>query len=427
MKSNPNQRIVAFIFFLIFYSITNLVIAQQVSPKKAPEIVFSESLNSNIDRIFFKGKYVILDFWATWCGPCVASFPHLDSLSKKFSSDSVVFAIISSEEKNKVKEFLKTRVINAHQLLDSITPESRAKKKLNDLFGITAQSFNVWGIPHTVIIDKQQNIVWESPASELHEYDLQRILAGKAEEVMKERSILQNTKFSEAEKNKRLLELATKDTTTIGTGKIITAALPVFIYGMSAGKNLERKVRYVESNGQDLAYYYNYFSRLPFNRINNTTHQYFYIQYENNAEMPMDVFRSEGLVLLEKGAKVKFVKNIKNVDAYVMEIVDQQQFDQRAKQIDLKSKHSSYDANDKELVFLKVELNEIAKVIEDYLKVPILIDNEAIKRVPLDMILKKGGLQEVKNWLRNEYGINLKSEKRNVEFIDIIEELAVIE
>ena len=54
----------------------------------------------------FKDKLLIIDFWATWCMPCIASFPKLDSLQKEFEQELMILSV-TSEEKKMVEEFLK--------------------------------------------------------------------------------------------------------------------------------------------------------------------------------------------------------------------------------------------------------------------------------------------------------------------------------
>jgi len=52
------------------------------------------------------GKVVVLEFWATWCKPCVAAIPHLNDLANKFKDHSMVFLSITDEEQPKVEAFL---------------------------------------------------------------------------------------------------------------------------------------------------------------------------------------------------------------------------------------------------------------------------------------------------------------------------------
>jgi peroxiredoxin len=54
-----------------------------------------------------KGKVVVVDFWATWCAPCKASFPKWQALSKKLGSDVVVIGISEDDEKDGIAAFAK--------------------------------------------------------------------------------------------------------------------------------------------------------------------------------------------------------------------------------------------------------------------------------------------------------------------------------
>jgi cytochrome c biogenesis protein CcmG/thiol:disulfide interchange protein DsbE len=52
-----------------------------------------------------EGKVVLVDFWATWCGPCRASFPKYEALAKKYSDDVVIIGISEDDEADGIKEF----------------------------------------------------------------------------------------------------------------------------------------------------------------------------------------------------------------------------------------------------------------------------------------------------------------------------------
>lgn len=89
-----------------------------------------------------KGSVVIVDFWATWCGPCVEALPHLNKLyEEKKAAGLKVLAVSVDDEKEKVAPFVATNRLTMRVLLDN------EEQKV-------AEKYGVQGIPQTVIIGK---------------------------------------------------------------------------------------------------------------------------------------------------------------------------------------------------------------------------------------------------------------------------------
>src|SRR6266705_1537323 len=119
--------------------------------QKAPPLVVEKWLSKEPDR---KGEFVLIHFWATWCGPCRKAIPELNALHKKFGDKLVVIGV-SDERENKVKTMSDPKI----EYFSAIDTQGRTKKAV----GVT-------GIPHVLIIDPQGIVCWEGfPLLEGHE------------------------------------------------------------------------------------------------------------------------------------------------------------------------------------------------------------------------------------------------------------------
>jgi len=92
-----------------------------------------------------RGKVVVLDFWATWCEPCVRAIPHMNQLAEDFRDKGVLFLAVTDDDEDRLKPFLAERPVNA---IIGIDPERK-----------NWSTFSVPSIPHTLLIGKDGHII----------------------------------------------------------------------------------------------------------------------------------------------------------------------------------------------------------------------------------------------------------------------------
>lgn len=140
--------------------------------KPAPEFELELLGGGKMSPASHKGKdIVILDFWATWCPPCVEGLPTLAKIAEEFKDKNVVFyAVNQDEDEQTVQKFLKEHDLKLQVPMDK--------------GGEVGQKYGVSGIPTTVFIDKDGVVqavhVGFSPQAESgYRKDLEALLAGK--------------------------------------------------------------------------------------------------------------------------------------------------------------------------------------------------------------------------------------------------------
>jgi len=84
----------------------------------APPFILSDIDGREISLDEFKGKIVLLDFWATWCSPCQMTMPVVEKLSKEYPNDMVLLAVNLQEPKGVVEKYAFEQALISQILLD---------------------------------------------------------------------------------------------------------------------------------------------------------------------------------------------------------------------------------------------------------------------------------------------------------------------
>ena len=111
---------------------------------------------TKIDIHDFRGKVVLIDFWATWCGPCVASFPKVEECYEKYRDKGFTVIAYSIDEDLKTLKEYEAKHTHPWISTSSQLTLDKGGKNYADYYGIT-------GIPHYILIGRDGNVV--SPAT----------------------------------------------------------------------------------------------------------------------------------------------------------------------------------------------------------------------------------------------------------------------
>lgn len=123
----------------------------EIIGKPSPSFDFENHAGGKEKLENFRGKYVYIDVWATWCAPCRAEIPHLQKIEEKYHDKKIAFLSISVDEQKdyeKWKKFVNDKKLGGVQLY--------ADKNWNSDF-ITAYGIN--SIPRFILIDPNGNVI----------------------------------------------------------------------------------------------------------------------------------------------------------------------------------------------------------------------------------------------------------------------------
>jgi thiol-disulfide isomerase/thioredoxin len=138
--------------------------------RPVPEIEFTDLDGHKVSLAALRGKVVLLNFWATWCGPCVAAFPDLKKLYEKYRDHGFeVIAISLDSDRAALDAYLKRNPLPWPQYFDGKGWENRL-----------AQQFGVTGIPEEWLIDREGIVVAiDNPASPTFKTKIEELLNTK--------------------------------------------------------------------------------------------------------------------------------------------------------------------------------------------------------------------------------------------------------
>ena len=150
-----NKKIIKFLVFFFCFNIFSSIsqtnedvplnnIAINEIPRPIPSIIFEDFTNNEINLSDYKGKLVIINFWATWCAPCKKEMPSLDSLYQNSNFKNLEVLAVNMEKPNKLKTKKFFSELNIKKIKIFFDNDLNFVKK-----------FKLRGVPTTVLINKK--------------------------------------------------------------------------------------------------------------------------------------------------------------------------------------------------------------------------------------------------------------------------------
>lgn len=163
----------AVFFFLAFFALTSFatekaLMTEMTGVRTAPPIQLPDSNGQPFDMKEYDGKFVLVNFWAHWCAPCVKEFPAMQTLYEALNKDGFeILAIHAGPPQGRVRPFLKKHNITFKTVLD---------------VDMSAEGWDVRGLPMSYLINPEGKLVYKALGPREWEIDKMRALMSEKTE-----------------------------------------------------------------------------------------------------------------------------------------------------------------------------------------------------------------------------------------------------
>ncbi|AFL81764.1 thiol-disulfide isomerase-like thioredoxin [Aequorivita sublithincola DSM 14238] len=376
-----------------------LVLGEKVEDIKITDFI------SNIPKYKeLKDKFLVIDFWATWCAPCLKSVPHFNQLQNEFKDNSNIAFVSLTDETPKIAK----RIMNKINF-ETIVASDQSKE--------TQKNYKISSLPTTVIIDKNNLVRWIGIPEELDKETINKIISDpnwqpenkpkplKTDEKLSEKYIKTSisktlTEFSELKSNIYSFNLTFADKSD---PKSSSFSLPSGKYiDLNTGlKNILSKV-----------------TRKPVSEIiipTDLEEKNFNLLYLNTnlkkEHFDMEIFMEQLTIIKEKiltALDLQEKIETQNAVVYILKVRDKSKLENGSGEV-----MSHTGDNDKYLTFSNVDINLLMKNIAQFYNI-ILVDETNLDG-KYEFLIDKNDFEQAQKDLLS-YGISVEKTKKDIEF-----------
>lgn len=371
--------------------------------KMAPNINITDYIFNTPSDKNFKNKFILLEFWATWCGPCLEEVPSLNKLQEKFKSKKdFVFISITNEKPDKVLRTLKRIPFN------SIVVSDQTGKTFKNFIEDKDGSYS---IPKTILIDNKGIVKWIGSPYDLNDLILDKFIN------LKGLSVLDNS-INNRPSDPIFIKPSEEKITDIAY-KMIYNEATLYSFTLLNGNKNEFNMNFNNLRAEGLYFDLNKNLISIISNLSNVLESQIILP-ENLKEQNYSLFFKNKNFITENESKLDIKINLlkslhltenvihKNTDVYVLKVKNKNKLEEIINETEVKNGY-----NGTHFLFSNVDIDVTIKSISLYYK--IIIKDKTNLKGKYDFILKNNSLEDMIKDLEI-YGLSLDKINEDVEF-----------
>jgi len=389
--------------FILFIFLGEVSFGQPKIGDTAPELNVTDWIQNKPSSVSLKNKFIIIDFWATWCAPCLASIAHMNKLAEENKEKSnLVFLSLSDEKKEKIIPIL-SRIPFKSTVVTDTTEQ-------------TQNAYKIETIPYCTIIDDKGIIRWTGDPKELTNDIIQGILQRKSIAIVNIEKIAPGY-FKKTYDSLRTTYRDIFDNDSIGEYFNMSAFLSEGL-GSKYSRNSTFDLKKVEIGVKLKDIFSEFFSvsSIQISLPSDIESLYTSYCYKSKIKLKME----DVLNVILNNTRLTYRKNDSIQEIIALEVDDSSLLNvSPIRAGSAQESHLSASDDGKFISMGNFPLADVIPALEDRFNCPVILKNSSSFDKPVDMVLETGNFIDLKRSL-NIYGITAKKIKKPVVFYTFV-------